>query len=303
MSQIPKKKVIRAEPPRGKAVRYLPGTDDDGQMIAEYCLYEDIRYGMIPSLLRRDARIEISCANISDSEVVAFFEPGHGYGQHRRSEDLVRVLEATGIELVRYGVRAFEIRDAGDGPLAITPIMSGTWGLAGEKLIQNIPATAPIDGAPFHIVLAATEFCVFASTQLSSKAASKMRREMRQLDFASSAVMKRFDPRVDFSRVKALSDLAMLKASAPVGWLPRPKPEGMIDHYFAFRTLKFRKFLSILRMDILNDINAVLRAVGERRGFEATVSIRGLRGAEDFQLAIDDLLAGRIGPGVIKDFW
>ena len=294
--------MIRAEPPPAKTVRYIPDADE-GPTTAEYCLYEDVRYGMIPSLMRADARLEIACMNITASEVVQFFEPGYGYGQHRQADELVHVLEATAVEIVRCAARAFEIRDGGEGPLAITPIASGTWRVIGGELVQQTPKTDAIEGTPLRIILSPSDFGVISSSQLSAKTAGKMWREIRQLDFASSAVMRQFDPRVDLSRSQAINDVAMLKASAPIGWLPRPNPENMIDHYFAFRTLKFRRCLSTLRADILNGMNEVLRTLGERRGFAASVSIRGLKAAGEFQSAIDDLLAGRVGPSIVKDFW
>ena len=291
----------RPEPPPGKTVRYVSNMFPD-PTTSEFCLHQDVRYGMTPSLMQRDARIRISCSGIGESDVVAFFEPAY-HGHYGRSEDLVDVLERAALEIIQFGTDAYEIRDAGEGPLAITPIMSGTWHVAGNTLTQDVPSRDEIEGSPFRVVLTEGEFCVLKSSEISPNEADRMRRQLRELDFSGSGAMRGLDLRVDISKAQAASDVAILRATAPIGWLPRPRPKSMIDHYIAFRTLRFRKFLATLRNDILAGLNDALHTVGGRRNFEASLSISGLRSADEFQAAIDSLLAGTVGPSVIGDFW
>lgn len=278
---------------RPRTRRFVPlDMDESHDKLTAYCLMQDVSYGLTPSLMRDEARVQIEYSNIDRASVTACFD-------HART--IETFIDQVGSTIVRSGRHAFEILDIDAGPFALSSIMPGTWRTSGDRLVQRIPRLENVDDTPFVAVLEPGEFYVLKSQHLTPKVLGKMWKRIRRLDESLEASHTPEAYRSLGKERTALS-IAILKATAAIGWPVRPGLSNMTEHYAAYRTLRFHKALAGLREEVVAFMNAALKRFGDRRGFQAAVTISGLKSPQDFDVDMDDLLAGRIAPGSIR-YW
>jgi hypothetical protein len=238
----------------------------------------------------------VSCSNITKRQIIDCFDPAG-------SRHLEHFIDLTGMELLRGRRCALEVVDDGDRNFALFYIPTGTWKLSANGLVQEVPYMPDVDGTPFKVALTTSEFTLISSDAVQPSLLEKMWSEIERLDGGERRLLSPSDSPPNIRAVQAFFDVAVLKATGIISWPPRPRPKTMTTFYHAIRTLNFRKCLALFRNDVIRGMNAALQILGKKYDFDARIEVCGLRSPEEFDAAVTDMLEGRAGPSVVRNFW
>lgn len=97
----------------------------------------------------------------------------------------------------------------------------------------------------------------------------------------------------DFKEFDRAQKMALAEATKLIGWDARQMfKTHIMEHYWFYRLLGFEKFKAVFRNEIINILNKGLQKVGEKMGFEAQLSIKGLPTLDDVNKAFQQLDEG-----------
>ena len=96
-----------------------------------------------------------------------------------------------------------------------------------------------------------------------------------------------------FSEHRSSVSALALSGTRELGWTGRDLfTDGMLDPFKALRHLRFLRFQLIVREATLSGLSALLVRAGERMGFEAKLTVEGLKNAVDLERAEAGLVSG-----------
>ena len=108
-----------------------------------------------------------------------------------------------------------------------------------------------------------------------------------------------FDPSVQ----QRLVQQSQLYITGSIPWVRAGRiPKELSEIYLVHRWLRMQRFVYVLRASIIAAMNDMLAIAGVAKGFHAQIEITGLPTCGDVDAAIEQLLAGTVGPEVIDAF-
>ena len=268
--------------------------------VSFHCLEDDIRYALKPSLAKSNARIELVLERVTPQQVFdCFSESSRGRGS---SYDLEHFIEMTGIELLYEGTRALELVN-GNERFFVSGVYPGSWQVEGTVLRQTpLPPDDSYDERfSNEIAIPQSDYFIFRNRTLTPEYVEELRTRLKALDGWLTAAWPGTGISMDDAQLE--TQVAILRLTSPMGWPPRPTPNGMTRSYVADRTLRFRAFAAELRTGILEGMNTILQMFGNEHGFAAKLTVHGLRTAEEFETLREALARGTVRPEVVQNYW
>jgi hypothetical protein len=229
------------------------------------------------------------------------------------SDTLRHFVSSTAQYLVIAGPVTYEIdylRPAGAPPdrptsFRLELVLPGTLGKRQDRPIQYVPAAfgAPQDETGLHYVeLDPATLVTFELDQDLEGPVRKMVAFLRAANVQQGAEAVLMEQSIagtlpyNFSQHQRERSELFAKITQPVGWNVRGRfKDGHLEPYDVWRQLRFLEFKVRLRNSIMDRLNATIREVGSRLGFEASLELAGLPTLEDVEAAKEDFWLGRRG--------
>jgi len=99
----------------------------------------------------------------------------------------------------------------------------------------------------------------------------------------------------DFTNYLLYENLAIACAVRNIGWNARNLfDKNVLDYYLIYRMLLFKKFLILLRNEILSTLNSGINSIGDKIGFSGDIQLNGIMTLEDLNDLTSRLESGDI---------
>jgi len=177
------------------------------------------------------------------------------------------------------------------------------------QFYQRVPSQIAAErNVPEMILLEKDDLIIFKPPPEFEKALRHLRRSLSELDkLQFPAVMleaTKTNTPYDFKTHQRSMKLALVEAVKPIGWNARGSfNDSVLSYYWILMSLTFERFKIRLRETMLETLNAGLKRIGAKLGFEAQIKIEGLPTLADVACATERLNSGAMAfTEVMKPF-
>jgi hypothetical protein len=166
------------------------------------------------------------------------------------------------------------------------------------QFYQRVPPQMAVErNVPQMILLEKDDLIIFKPPPEFEKALRHLKRSLSELDkLQFPAVMleaTKTNTPYDFKAHQRAMKLALVEAVKPIGWNARGLfTDSVLSYYWIAMSLTFERFKIRLRETMLDTLNAGLKRIGAKLGFEARLKIDGLPTLADVDRATEQLNAG-----------